>query len=466
MKTKIESNEILSSLISGLDLRCGGRGTCGRCRVLLLSGLWDVNGVKVEAPAEALACRTRLLSETGEVETADTPSGLQEDIRFSEWASGPLPVSSEPVIAIDIGTTTIAAAKIHNGEIVHKVGCYNSQSRFGDNVITRINYGATAPGNLNELQKAVVNSINELLSLLDVSDITRIAVSGNTVMSCILHKVDPSSIGVMPFTPSCRKFPVCNAQELGINVDVPLLTMPSISGYVGGDITAGWHETGLKPGEMLVDIGTNCEILFNTPDGVFCTAAAAGPAFEGAGIYCGSRAVPGAVDHWYGDGEFSVIGNIAPTGICGSAMIDFLAVARRNGLLNEFGRIQPKADSFAIVPGINIHEWEIEQLLKAKAAVYAGIKTLSAHCGVEIKKICLAGTFARHIDLANAIAINMLPECEYLAVGNTSLAGAVRLAIQPELLAELERFSDIPKEIPLNTIAEFEDNYIDGLLLP
>lgn len=314
---------------------------------------------------------------------------------------------------------------------------------------------------------AAVESVNEPLDRLEPDGVARIALAGNTVMSCLFHGIDPSPIGVMPFTPPCRIFPVRGAAELGLRAgDIPVLTVPAIAGYVGGDLTAGLLETPLRPGELLVDIGTNCEIILQTEQGMFCTAAAAGPAFEGAGIHCGSRAVPGAIDHYFGRNSCSVIGGAAPAGLCGSAMIDFLAVERRLGHLNEFGRIQPPADCFEAAPGVTIYEWEIEQLLKAKAAVWAGIATLAAYCRTPVKKLFLAGGFARYLDFGNAVACGMLPDCELEAVGNTSLGGAARLAVQPGLAAELERLIDLPKDIPLNLLDEFEDNYIDGLLLP
>ena len=383
------------------------------------------------------------------------------------WRSRPLPESRESVIAVDLGTTTVAAVKLCNGEIVREATCFNRQSRFGDNVITRINHVGTSPGALEELRMAAVESVNELLDRLEPDGAARIALAGNTVMSCLFHGIDPSPIGVMPFTPPCRIFPVRGAAELGLRAgDIPVLTVPAIAGYVGGDLTAGLLETPLRPGELLVDIGTNCEIILQTEQGMFCTAAAAGPAFEGAGIHCGSRAVPGAIDHYFGRNSCSVIGGAAPAGLCGSAMIDFLAVERRLGHLNEFGRIQPPADCFEAAPGVTIYEWEIEQLLKAKAAVWAGIATLAAYCRTPVKKLFLAGGFARYLDFGNAVACGMLPDCELEAVGNTSLGGAARLAVQPGLAAELERLIDLPKDIPLNLLDEFEDNYIDGLLLP
>ncbi|NLF92360.1 MAG: ATP-binding protein, partial [Oligosphaeraceae bacterium] len=375
----------------------------------------------------------------------------------ADWSSRPLPVNPATVFGVDIGTTTIAAVKVRQGEVVGRASCFNAQMDYGDNVLTRI--GAAA-GHLSALQAAVRSSVGGLLSELGSADAARIAVAGNTVMSCLFHGVDPASIGILPFTPPLRVFPP------EIWDGLPLLTVPCIAGFVGGDITAGLWETALQEGEMLVDIGTNCEIVFHAPGGILCTAAAAGPAFEGAGLHFGCRAAPGAVEHYRGADDYSVIGGGEAEGLCGSAYIDFLAVERRRGHLNDFGRYEPKAEKMHLNHRVFIHEFDIAQLLKAKAAVRAGIKTIEEYCDCTARKIYLAGGFAQCLDLANAIAIGMLPDRDYSIVGNTSLGGAARLAAAPESMPELERIIDLPREIQLNTLPQFEDNFIDALLLP
>ena len=346
MRVIVEKSELLLSKILAKgefmpDMRCGGNGTCGRCRVTLVSGVWEVKGKTVSAPAEALACRTRLLSESGEVELVPIPKNGKIS---ADWNTFSLPKNPETVIAVDIGTTTIAAAKIRNGKVVGKASCFNEQSKYGDNVVTRIHYAAT---DLSGLQHTVLRSIRSLLQQLGTENVARIAVAGNTVMTCLFHGLDPSGIGVMPFTPPARIFP----ERHDLFGKIPVLTVPCIAGYVGGDLTAGLSETKLKPGEMLIDVGTNCEIVFHTDKDILCTAAAAGPAFEGAGMGCGKRAVEGAIEHYFGNGKYTVIGNTKPDGLCGSGMVDFLAVERVSGHLNEFGRIQPQNDFFEVAEG-------------------------------------------------------------------------------------------------------------------
>lgn len=468
MKVKItRQDKVLSEILSEygipLKLHCGGHGKCGKCgkcRVLLVSGEWEVKGKKIVSPADAPANQTFLLSETGEVEIPEKSLAVKRGKVSSDWHTVELPKCGGTVVGIDIGTTTLAVVKICNGEITAKASCYNPQSSFGDNVVSRINYAAT--GGLGMLQKVVVDSIKELIEQMGDGDVSRMAVAGNTVMTCLFHGIDPSSIGVMPFTPPARIFPVRN----DLFGNIPVFTVPAIAGYVGGDLTAGFAETKLEFGEMLVDIGTNCEIILHAGHEIFCTAAAAGPAFEGAGVGCGCLASDGVMDHYFGNGRFSVLGGLAPRGLCGSAMVDFLAVERSLGHLNEFGRIQPKSEIFRITDDISMHEWDIEQLLKAKAAVMAGIMTLENHCGVKAEKIYLAGGFSQYLDLKNAVAIGMLPERDFEVVGNTSLAGAARLACDPGFAVKLEHLADQPKEIPLNTLPDFEDNFIDSLMLP
>ncbi len=450
----------LADLGFPLDLRCGGNGTCGRCRVTLLSGDWKIDGRNAAVPCEALACRAFLVGDAGDVEVPESSRAQGSGRILAEWEADQLPLTHEPVIAVDIGTTTLVAAKIINGKVVGKASCYNPQSQWGDNVITRIQHASL--GKLDTLHTLVVQALASLFDQLGIDDVTRIAVAGNTVMSCLFHKINPESIGVIPFTPPMRIFPERN----DLFGNIPVLTVPSICGYVGGDLTAGMAVAQLQPGEMLIDIGTNCEIVYATDNGMVCTAAAAGPAFEGAGLSCGCRAADGAIDHFFADGSFSTIGHLSPTGICGSGFIDFLAVHHQNGHLSDVGRYDPKAESFCIADGLSMYEYDIEQILKAKAAVWAGIKTLENHCGQTARKIYLAGGFAQYIDLKNAVAITMVPERDYEVLGNTSLAGAAKLACDPPVMTELLRFIDLPREIQLNTLPDFEDNYIDGLLLP
>ena len=465
MRIEITSHENLARLLSELgfapDMRCGGNGRCGSCRVKLLSGSWVCSGKPVAVPATVPACRTRLTGISGEVEFS-FPAGKPAVNR--NWRRFSLPEHHDPVAAFDLGTTTLAAVKLADGRVTASAGCLNPQNRFGDNVVSRI-ARASSPRGMAELRQVLIDALFELADSLDLSDVRRIAVSGNTVMTSILHGVSPSPLGEYPFTPTQRIFPM----REDLLPPFQVFTVPCVSGYLGGDVTAGLYASKLSPGDMLIDLGTNCEIVFNTGGGWFGTSAAAGPAFEGVGLRSGSRAVSGAIDHYFSPGAFSTVDGATPsTGVCGSAYVDYLAVERAAGRINEFGRfVFPEEPIREIAPGITVGEDDIEQLLKAKAAIRSGISALERHCGAAAKRLILAGGFADGLDTDNAVAIGMLPAGREVAkIGNSSLAGAAALAADPGIFEELRRLSSMPRELPLAELPGFESLFIDALLLP
>lgn len=447
-----------------LDMRCGGRGTCGRCKVQLLSGSWLANGKMVAAPAFVLACHTRLLSGSGIVDIQ--PSELlpvKHGVVADGWqTSYELPVLPEVVIGIDIGTTTLAAAALCEGRIIARISQYNPQNIYGDNVISRI---SAAPAHLDDMRNVLLEALRNMLQKLPCP--TRVAIAGNSTMTCIFHGIDPTPIGRMPFNVPKRNFTPVSGACLGLSPEIPVATVPLLTAYLGGDILGGFSEVNLKPGDAFVDLGTNCEMVFRAPDGSYCgTAAAAGPAFEGSGLSCGMRAVPGAISAYRSAVDFEVIGSVNPMGLCGSGMIDVLAMGRANGTLSTFGRCQPASPTLTVTDGVAISESDIESLLKAKAAVFAGIQTIEEHCHIHCNRIVLAGGFAQFINLDNAVAIGLLPKRDFKVVGNTSLASAVHLAAEPEHERVLETLQDCIPEIPLNMLPDFEDNFIDALMLP
>ena len=463
MKLPVTSSEILSEILAAkgvaLDMRCGGQGKCGRCRVKLVSGEWQCNGAPALPPAEVPACRTRLVGGRGIVEVPDVVEAAPAGMPGFEFSTDS---ADETVIAVDLGTTTIAAVKLGGGR-AKTAGTFNAQMRCGDNVVARIARAAT-PDGLKELQNACLASVRQLLNELGTDGVDRIAVAGNTVMCSLLHGVDPASIGFYPFRAPQLAFP----PRRDLLPPFEVWTVPCISGYLGGDITSGLYAAKLVPGEMLIDLGTNCEIVFDTGRGYVGTSAAAGPAFEGAGLRCGMRAAAGAIEHFFPGGGFSIIGGGEPRGICGSAYVDYLARERAAGKLNEFGRFADPTESYReIAPGVGIGEDDVEQLLKAKAAVGSGIAALEEHCGMKAAKLVLAGGFASGLDTDNAVAIGMLPAGrEIRCIGNASLTGAAALAVDPDLMAKFTRLSELPKELPLAQLPGFERCFVNALLLP
>ncbi|MBQ7649552.1 MAG: DUF4445 domain-containing protein, partial [Victivallales bacterium] len=365
-------------------------------------------------------------------------------------------------VGFDIGTTTIAAAAMQNGRVVAQSSRFNPQAVFGDNVVSRI---SASSAHLAEMRSTLLGTMREMLA--ELPSPSRVAVAGNPTMTCIFHGIDPTPIGRAPFTLPQKSFGPISGEHLGLLYNINIYTVPLISAYLGGDVLGGMAEAQLAPGDLFIDLGTNCEMLFRTGDNKCVgSSSAAGPAFEGAGISCGMRAVPGAITHFRTLDVFDGIGGGTPLGLCGSALVDLLALMRSNGRLTQYGRIQPKAGSIRIANGIVLTERDIETLLKANAAVHGGILALERHCGQTAKRLVLAGGFAQYLDVSNAVRIGLLPERDCRVVGNVSLAGSLRLAAMPEYAHELETIAATVSETPLNLIPEFQDYYIDSLIIP
>jgi len=418
--------------------------------------------------------------------------------------------------AVDIGTTTVVCSLVDltTGRLLGVASSYNQQVQRADDVASRIVY-AQQPGGLEELQRLIVDgTINRLMRLLcdDAGiagrDVSRMVVSGNTIMSHLLLGVDPKNMGGIPFQPAVNAPGTFRARVVGVGINPVGLVdvVPSISAYVGGDVTGDIHVAGVAHGDqraVVVDLGTNGEIAVCDRGRILATATAAGPAFEGGRIRCGMRASTGAIEHVQIDSEtlaaeVTVIGEAPPVGICGSGLIDVIAAARRVGLMDETGRFNrdkvQRGDRLREIPtdhgscleyvvvnreqtedgqaDIAVDERDVAGLLQAKAAMYAGLTILLQEAGLsadELDLICLAGGFARHVDLRNAIVIGLLPDLpldRYRVLGNGSLAGAVTGLVDNEVW---EAFADIaaaPTVIELNTVPEFQDEYVNAMFLP
>jgi uncharacterized 2Fe-2S/4Fe-4S cluster protein (DUF4445 family) len=495
-----------------IDLRCSGKGICNRCEVILHSGKFNIDRKEIEvktATIKAKACRTTVLCEDSVIEiprkslTGTNPKCAES---FDLGSFELLPEYSGIAAVMDIGTTTIAIALADaaTGKIIGSTSDYNKQFKYGDNVVSRISFSIEHEGNLELLRRTLIDeNINPMLTGicfahdLDVNDIKVLSVAGNTVMTHILWGLSPVGMGTIPFEPEMKIFPELFAAELGINVapNAVVKAVPAISGFIGGDITSGIITSRMAEANhyaLLVDVGTNCETVLLQNGQFYACAAAAGPAFEGAGVACGSRGEQGAIErikiHPDLTMEFRVIGGGTPHGICGSGMIDFVAEARKHGLLNEFGRFDSdllkKSGKYLKLENnitackltedgdIYMSEKDMESLLKAKAAIFAGIKSLTNLEGYEVGDfdvIYLAGGFAGYIDIVNAIKIGMLPDIpveKYRKIGNSSLAGSALHILNKNTDIEYVKLISKVKNIILNTVPEFEMNYIDALILP
>jgi uncharacterized 2Fe-2S/4Fe-4S cluster protein (DUF4445 family) len=410
--------------------------------------------------------------------------------------------------AVDIGTTTVVVYLVDmtNGHLIGTSSTYNSQVKCGDDVITRIVY-ATERNGLKELQDLVVGNINTMLGELAEKNnvppgmIDYIVVAGNTTMEHLFYGIDPQNIREEPYIPVATFFPLIRGKNVGFRVDpqAVIYSMPNVASYVGGDITAGVLVSQIHKQEavsLFIDIGTNGEIVLGNRDWLVTAACSAGPAFEGSGIKFGMRAMEGAIeeveiDPKTYDVNYRVIGDSKPIGICGSGMIDTLAEMYLCGVIDQKGKIREEIGSKRIRRGesglefvlawrvesainkeIVITEVDLDNLIRAKAAIYAGFATLLGHMGMkfnDIRKLYIAGGFGRYIDVERAITIGMLPDLpvdKFQFLGNTSIMGAYCGLLCDRLRHEAEDIAKKMTYIELSVSRSFMDEYMSALFLP
>ncbi|MBI5212674.1 MAG: DUF4445 domain-containing protein [Nitrospirae bacterium] len=408
-------------------------------------------------------------------------------------------------IAVDIGTTTVVVylANLITGEVVDIGSTYNSQMRHGDDVITRIVH-ATEGGGLHELQEAVVKDINTITdSLMERHDIKSCEVdaatiAGNTTMSHIFWGLNPGSIREEPYIPTLNFFPMWRGgtARLSINPQSPVYTVPCVASYVGGDIVAGVLATKMHRNPeiaLFMDIGTNGEIVIGNNEWLMTAACSAGPCFEGSGIRCGMRATSGAIESVKIDPQtyepvISVIGGGHPMGICGSGMIDAISEMFLMGVIDRKGkfvkdrtdRIRQGEEGAEFVfykdekhrKDIVLTEVDIENIVRAKAAVYAGVTTLLGEVGFAmdaVEKVYIAGGFGNCLDVEKAIMLGMLPDIpkeRFVFMGNTSITGAYLCLLSEELRREAEDIASKMTYIELSVSRNFMDEYMSALFLP
>ncbi|MFZ5775178.1 MAG: ASKHA domain-containing protein [Thermodesulfobacteriota bacterium] len=420
-------------------------------------------------------------------------------------------------LAFDIGTTTVYGllVDLNNGKVLARCGEYNGQLGYGEDVISRIIHAEKQDG-LLALQAAVVKTINQIIDRLLATarpaedaekgslhrdEITSITLAGNTTMTHLLLGLEPHNIRRSPYVPVTSFLPPIRANDLGI--DLPsyavALLYPSISSYVGGDIVAGVMGSGMYRAEQVtlyVDIGTNAEIVIGNREWLACAACSAGPAFEGGGITHGMRAALGAIE------DFSLdpltlepmnitIGHKPPVGICGSGLLAIIATMVEQGVIDRSGKFRRDLTTPRIREGRSGHEFvlvwqqesgtdhdivlnevDIENFIRAKAAIYAGIKTLVEQVGLtmaDIQQIILAGAFGSYIDLDSAMTVGLLPQVEaerVMYVGNGSLMGAWMSEMSNHIRQDVVEVVRKMTSFELSEVSYFQDQYIASMFLP
>lgn len=509
-----------------LNTRCGGRGLCAGCTVHLAAGTVTSDGATIAAPAEIRTCRTTAAQSDSLRLVVPARSLLNQRPQIATTFKTRVSAGSQPIVpvrpgecdhglAIDIGTTTVVVALVDlvTGQIVATAADLNRQAAVGDNVVTRI-IACAEPTGLERLHKLVTHDTLDPLirrvctsAKLDPARVAGAAVAGNTTMLHLLARADPLPLGRVPFTPAFLAHQATTAGALGLTAlaaDTPWHLLPGMSAYVGADLTAGVYATGMRYDDtpsLLVDVGTNGEIVLAHRGKLIGTATAAGPAFEGGQLSNGMRAMPGAISEIALGAPGTALpathlacipgGPAQPLGLCGSAYVDFLSEARRAELLGPQGRfniatweaLPPEHRGLndlglklvrlaAAQPSTSISEGDIAHLLQAKAAIGAGILTLLQESGLkpgDVGTVFLAGGFGLHLDVPHAIRCGLLPEFraeQIEVVGNTALGGAWLALIDASALAEMNVLAAHAEILELNTVAGFEDCYLDQLSLP
>ncbi len=410
-------------------------------------------------------------------------------------------------LAFDIGTTTISGqlVDLNTKKVLGTKATYNKQASFGSDIITRIIYAQEQDG-LEKLHHAVIDGMNQMIQELihehniDLNDVNCILCAGNTTMVHLLLRVDPTYIRREPYVPTANFVPTIRAAESGIKINPRglLSCVPGVSSYVGGDVTAGVLSCGLDSVEdlsILIDIGTNGEIVLGNRDFLISASASAGPAFEGSGVACGMRSSRGAIQKVkIAPADFQVtynaIGEVKPRGICGSGYIDIIAQMLQAGLLDKNGKIKmikhkrirdgeygrefvlafkEETDSTS---DIVITEADIENIKRAKAAIYSATSALMKHMALDfskIKKIFIAGGFGTSIDVDNAISIGLLPDLDrsrFVFVGNSSLAGARAILLSYEAMKKVIEIARKITCFELSVEPGYMDEYMAALFFP
>lgn len=411
-------------------------------------------------------------------------------------------------VAFDIGTTTISCqlVDLNTKKILSTKAIFNKQANFGADVITRIIFAQQQDG-LERLHHAVIDGMNAMIQemvkeqSIDLNDVTCCMCAGNPTMTHLLLKVDPTYIRREPYVPTANFVPVVRASEAGIKINPRglLACVPGVASYVGGDITAGILACAMSEKEdltLLIDIGTNGEIVLGNKDWLISAAASAGPAFEGSGVASGLRATKGAIQRVSINKEnyelkFETIANAAPQGICGSGYIDLLSEMLRRGIIGKNGEVNSNLITNAVRQGedglefvvvakdktsinadIVITEADIENLKRSKAAIFAAASVLVRHMNLnwnDIKKIYIAGGFGTYLDIEKAIYIGLLPDLareKFYFIGNSSLVGSREILLSVDAMHKAEEIARKTTYFELSADPEYMDEYMAALFFP
>jgi len=445
-----------------VDAPCGGRGICGKCRV-------TVDG------EERLACQTKVDRDM----TVELPREAAASILTETFAVSRANAEGYS-LAFDIGTTTVVGFLLDGGAELACESARNPQSVYGADVISRIQYALKTDGMV--LTKVIRDSLTELTEALcrkvgvATGDIRRVSIVGNPAMQQLFLGIKPENLARIPFAPVLTEGKRVPAVEfLPVWEKAEMLIVPDISGFVGADTVACMLATRLDQQEdmtLLVDIGTNGEMVLGNKDRLVACSTAAGPALESANISCGMRGQIGAIDHVHLENdkmECSVIGGGKAMGICGSGLIDAAAAALELGLINTRGRVQTEDRNIPLTDGIVLTQDDIRQLQLAKGAIAAGIRLMAEYLEIEleaIRKVYLAGAFGTFMDPEAACRIGLLPQelaGKIQSIGNAAGSGTKLLACDNTALDYAQRLVEKAEFLELASVEDFQFAFAENM---
>jgi uncharacterized 2Fe-2S/4Fe-4S cluster protein (DUF4445 family) len=463
----------------GIEFPCGGKGTCGKCKVKLLEGEIEVSEIQ-QQKLEKLGLTDEWRLACYSLCTSDITLEIEQFNHFILADESEFEFMSQNGfgVAVDLGTTTLVAqlVDLSTAKVLAVETMLNPQAKYGADLISRIQ--AYLNGNGEEMTRLIRHSIGKMIELLlekQEVELKRICIVGNTVMQLIFSNCDLTLLAQYPFHTDNLGSKLFTAQELSWNfqVDENVKFYPSIGSFVGSDILAGIVATGLHTKEnytALIDLGTNGEIVVGNKNCIVCASTAAGPAFEGTNISMGMRAVTGAISSVNFEGNeitFNVIGNAQPKGICGSALVDAAAIFKKLDLIGMFGEINSGENYISLAGDVRLTQKDINEFQLAKAAIAAGLEILCKALSLQlsdIQEVYIAGGFGNYINIQHLIQTGMIEiTAERIhKMGNTALIGAKMflfsdIQITEEILSKT-------KHINLESDPDFQNIYVDKML--
>ncbi|MBN2604713.1 MAG: DUF4445 domain-containing protein [Bacilli bacterium] len=506
MKIKKNNNILQALQTSNIDIiaPCNGRGICGKCKIIIpskprvnlteekfLTSLEIQKGVR-------LAC-TRTVLEDTEVESYMDSStmkidsdvcihydmnpylkiknnGLLFDVFRSNVFIETKKTNNAYGIAIDIGTTTVVLVllDLYRKKIVETISFINPQSRYGSDVISRIQFASTKE-NIDLLSSLMTNRVHtSILSLLKENKISKkdlyeVVIAANTTMNYLLLKLDPSPLAVAPYHASFLETIKKEYSDIfSPDISATVTIIGGFDSFVGGDILSGIYSEALHQKSacnLFVDLGTNGEIVVVNNGKIYGTSTAAGPAFEGVNISCGIGSIAGAISKFTDKNTYETINDKPPIGICGSGLIDIVGYLLKENIISKSGLLK---EEYFIHGDISISKKDIREIQLAKSAIRSGIEFLLNETGImitEIDHLYLAGGFGKHINLDNMFELGILPPSlknKVIVIGNSSLSGAVKYLFQP-LSNELKQLRQNCTIINLATSSSYQELFIKYL---